>query len=75
MNKTDSRYPYTYSADFIRQIAGMYFNDDGMPLGTKLSRSDASQIASTIADALGIDHKTMSEKIADLAIIRKANEK
>ena len=75
MNKTDTRYPYTYSADFIRSIAGMHYNDDGSMYGTKLSRSDASQIVHAIGDALGIDHKTMSEKVADLAILRKAQEK
>jgi hypothetical protein len=75
MNKTDTRYPYTYSADFIRSIAGMNFTDDGRLQGTKLSRSDASQIVNAIGDALGIDHKIMAEKIADLAILKKASEK
>lgn len=59
-------YPYTYSADLIRNVAGFINND--IRNGTKLSRSDASRIVHTIGDALGFDHKTMSEKIANYAI-------
>lgn len=42
----DSRYPYTYAADYIRGIAG--YNENG----TKLSRSDASQIRQVFSDIL-----------------------
>lgn len=55
----DSRYPYTYACDFIRSVAGY---DAG---GTKLSRSDASQIISTIAEINGINERTAFEKLAD----------
>lgn len=40
----DSRYPYTYAADAIREIAGY---KDG---STKLSRSDDEDLAKLIAD-------------------------
>lgn len=63
--KNNSRYPYTYAADFIRGLAG-YDKE-----GTKLSRSDASQIRQGISDALGIDDKILAEKIAEYYI---ANE-
>jgi len=55
----DSRYPYTYACDFIRSIAG---HTSG---GTKLSRSDASQIVSTIAEINGINERAVFEKLAD----------
>jgi hypothetical protein len=44
---TDTRYPYTYACDQIRQVAG-YANGS-----TKLSRSDASQIMKEIGVAMG----------------------
>ena len=56
---TDTRYPYTYSADYIRSLAGY---TDG---GTKLSRSDASKIVSGISSAIGMDEKELFEKLAD----------
>lgn len=56
-----AKYPYTIADDFIRGIAG--YNDQG----TKLSRADASQIISAIADALGANHEEMFIKIADAA--------
>lgn len=59
MSSEDSRYPYTYACDFIRSIAGY---GDG---GTKLSRSDASQIRSRIAEILGMKDDDLAKKIAD----------
>jgi len=56
---TDTRYPYTYACDYIRGLAG---NDEN---GTKLSRSDASQIRMGIAAALGIDDAELACKLAD----------
>lgn len=63
--KNDTRYPYTYAADFVRGLAGY---GEG---GTKLSRSDASQIRQGIASALGMDDAELARKLADHY---KANE-
>lgn len=65
MNTTDTRYPYTYAADYVRSLAGYGEN------GTKLSRSDASRIRSGIALALGMDDAELARKLADYY---KANE-
>ena len=56
---TDSRYPYTYAADYVRSLAGHGEQ------GAKLSRSDASQIRSGIALALGMDDVELARKLAD----------
>lgn len=61
----DTRYPYTYAADFVRSLAG--YGDQG----AKLSRSDASQIRSGIALAIGMDDAELARKLADHY---KANE-
>jgi hypothetical protein len=62
MDKLHSRYPYTYSCDFIRSFAGY---DEG---GTKISRADATNIRHAIANALGMDDKKLAEKISDYYI-------
>ena len=62
---TDTRYPYTYAADYVRSLAG--YGEHGM----KLTRSDASQIRSGIAAALGMDDAELARKLADYF---KANE-
>ena len=56
---SDTRYPYTYSCDFIRR-AGPVGRD-----GVVLSRSDASQIRQQIANALGLDDYNLACKLAD----------
>jgi len=55
LSVTDSRYPYTYSADYIRSLVG-YEN---------MSRSDAAYIVGQIAKIIGIDDKELKSKIAD----------
>lgn len=65
MNTEDTRYPYTYACDYVRSLAGYGEH------GTKLSRSDASQIRSGIALALGMDDAELARKLADHY---KANE-
>jgi len=57
--KNDLRYPYTYASDFIRSIPKM------TPNGTKLNRSEASEICSKIAEILGISDYELAEKLAD----------
>jgi len=56
---TDSRYPYTYAADFIRSYGPV--SDEGVVL----SRSDASEIREAIAKALGINDEELAKKLAD----------
>lgn len=56
----DPRYPYTYAYDYIREIVGV--GDDG---SIKISRSDASQIVSVLADLVGLDNEEMAKRIAD----------
>ena len=55
----DSRYPYTYAADYIRSLAG--YNKDG----TKLSRGDASHIRQQISIILNMDDNALACKLAD----------
>lgn len=59
MNTADTRYPYTYAADYVRGLAG--YGEQG----TKLSRSDASQIRSGIALAIGMDDAELARNLAD----------
>lgn len=56
-----SRHPYTYAADYVRHHAG--HAEDGS--GTKLSRSDASQIISGIAEALGMEREALAIKLSE----------
>ncbi len=56
---TDTRYPYTYSCDYIRHFSPV--NEKGVIL----SRSDASNIREGIAKALNIDERELAEKLAD----------
>ena len=58
---SDSRYPYTYACDYLRQFGGV---DAG---GVRLSRSDASQIRQAIAKAIGMDDEELAKKLADYA--------
>lgn len=59
MNKTDSRYPYTYAADYLREKV---LNVDG----TMLSRAVMAQVCQVIADAMGMENKLpISEALAD----------
>ena len=59
------RYPFTYSADFIRMHAGYtipYSNGIKVP---KLSRSDASQLTTHIAEAIGWHKERLCNRLAD----------
>ena len=58
--KENTRYPSTYSYDFIRE----YGPHDGIsPL---LSRSDASQLVDVIAKAMGVGKVLVCERLADV---------
>jgi hypothetical protein len=58
LSKTDSRYPYTYAADYLRiNIAGH---------GDKLiSRAEAAAAQRLIAEAIGVNKVLISESLAD----------
>lgn len=62
MDKTHSRYPYTYAADYLRGISE-----------TLISRCDASQIRHAIAKAIGIDDEILAKKLADAYIEQEKN--
>lgn len=55
----DSRYPYTYACDYIRELAG-YSNGS-----IEFSRLDASKIRQGIADAIGMDDDKLARKLAE----------
>lgn len=68
--KKDTRYPYTYSCDYLRTFGG---HDAG---GVRLSRADASQIRQAIAVAIGMSDEELANKLADyyLANEQEVNE-
>lgn len=55
----DTRYPYTYACDYIRMFGGY------SSAGVALSRSDASQIRTAIAKAIGMGDEELANKLAD----------
>lgn len=59
MENKDPRYPWTYSADFLRSLVG--YNERG----TKMSRADAANIKAKIAEILEIDEYYLASKLAD----------
>lgn len=65
----DSRYPYTYSADFIRSLVGY---KDG---STILNRVRASTLRQGIADALGMDDEELAIRLADRERAKTEDEK
>lgn len=62
MDKTDTRYPYTYACDLIRSAVG--YNESG----SKISRSDASKIRELFAKVTGLDDTYLADKLADYYI-------
>jgi len=50
----DTRYPYTYACDLLREAAGL-----------ELSRSGASKIRQLIADVLCLDDEQVAQKLAE----------
>ena len=57
--KNSTRYPYTYSCDYIRLAAD----------SASLSRSDASLIRQAIAKAIDMDDELLAEKLANVQLI------
>lgn len=69
IEEKDSGYPYTYACDYIRSLAG--YNKEG----TKLSRSDASQIRSKIAEIIGMEDEELAESLADAEMAKTDEER
>ena len=68
MDKSDSRYPYTYAADYLRERVR---NDDG----SLLSRSVMAHVQQVIADAMGMENKLpISQALADKFIEANVKE-
>ena len=67
MNKSDSRYPYTYAADYLREKVR---NGDG----SILSRSVMAQVQAVIAEVMGMENKVaISNALADKFIEEHGN--
>jgi hypothetical protein len=64
----DSRYPYTYAADFIRTYSPISSE------GCVLSRSGASQIREAIAKAIGMDDEELAAKLADAQLANEQDD-
>lgn len=60
-DKKDTRYPYTYAADYVRMTAR---RSDG----ELFSRSEAAAVRRTIAAAIGMDDAELAAKMADYYI-------
>jgi hypothetical protein len=60
----DTRYPYTYAADYVRGLPSP------TPHGVSVSRADASAIVAGIAEVLGITAESLAEQLADAYLAR-----
>ena len=59
-SKEHSRYPYTYACEYLRvKIQSSSYD------GKLISRSEASAARKTIADAMGLDDRSVAEALAD----------
>ena len=65
MDKSSTRYPYTYACDYMR-IAALGFGE------SSVSRADASAMRKAIAKAIGVDDEELARKIADYYITHEA---
>jgi hypothetical protein len=66
LSKEDSRYPYTYAADYLRGEVG---HDNGK----LISRAAAAVMVDRASKALGIDSSILANALAD-RYIAKENE-
>jgi hypothetical protein len=64
----DTRYPYTYSCDYIRRFGPVGSG------GVVLSRGDASQIRKGIAKALNMDDHELACKLADAQLEHESDD-
>jgi hypothetical protein len=70
---TDTRYPYTHAADFVREHCTDLREVGGtlMRLPT-LSRAEASQVMAAFEKVFGLSHEEMARKLADFALKQAA---
>ena len=61
--QVDTRYPYTYACDYLREASDV-----------QISRANASRIRMLIAEAAGIPDVLLAGKLADIYLAKKANE-
>ena len=66
MSASDTRYPYTYACDFVREHVWDFNEALGMQMST-LSRSQASQCMAAFEKVFGLTHEEMAKKLADFA--------
>jgi hypothetical protein len=66
---TDSRYPYTYACDYIRQFSPVRPGE-----GVVLGRSDASRIRQGVAVAIGMSDEKLAALLADRFLLDEQNE-
>lgn len=59
-----SRHPYTYAADWMRQLIGRGAYPVEGQLGCLLSRSDASRIRTEMCEVLGLDDAEVAEQLS-----------
>lgn len=64
MDKTSSRYPYTYACDFLRARVDDYDEHLKCRVPT-ISRSQASLAIGAIALVMDMSHQELAEKLAD----------
>ena len=58
--KVDTRYPYTYACDYLREASDVY-----------ISSANASRIRRLIAEAAGIPDDLLAGKLADIYLAKK----
>ena len=61
--KVDTRYPYTYACDYLREASDV-----------QISRANASRIRMLIAEAAGIPDDLLAGKLADKYLEKRAAE-
>lgn len=66
---SDSRYPYTYACDFVREHCTEIRDVAGVPMGLpSLSRAQASQVMHAFELVFGLSHEDMAKKLADYSL-------
>ena len=73
---TDTRYPYTYACDFIREHCSDWTEiADGVRVRCpSLSRAQASQVMGAFEKVFGLTHEQMAMKLADTMLAQGAKD-
>jgi hypothetical protein len=71
--KTDTRYPYTYACDFVREFSSEWREVAGVNMKLpSISRGQASSIMGAFEAVFGLTHEEMATKLADYSNAREA---